>query len=374
VATLESPQFALKLKQEAHRLGFQLVGITSAEPPKHLDVFQAWIDAGHHGEMKYMEQIERRSDPRAILPDCQSIVALGTHYRPANLTTKGAQVASYALGDDYHDLLNQRAAGLVSYLEAEVGHSIAHRIYTDTGPILERELAQRAGLGWIGKNTCLINPAEGSYFVLTELLLGLELARDEPFVSDQCGSCRRCIEACPTKCIREDRTLDASRCISYLTIELRGSIPAELRSAIGEWMFGCDICQDVCPWNLRFAAASEDAAFQPRRFLQSPDPVKFLELDPPSYQEHLRASPLKRPKIEGLRRNAAVVAGNMELQSAVDALIALLTERGSTVERSHAAWALGKIEGAQALSALEVARPDEADPDVLAAIDRALQT
>lgn len=375
MTTPKAVQIGAKLKQEAYRLGFQLVGITSPDPPEHLDIYQSWIDAGHHGEMEYLatpRAFERRSDPQAILAGCQSIIVLGTHYRPSHSPMESAQVACYALGDDYHTVLNERAAKLIEFLENETGRTIGHRVYTDTGPILERELAQRAGLGWIGKNTCLINSQQGSYFFITVILLQQELALDEPIVTDHCGSCRRCIDACPTACIREDRTLDASRCISYLTIELKGQMPDDLRGAVGNWVFGCDICQDVCPWNVRFAATTQDPAFQPRQFLKSPNLIAFLELDEATYQIQLGGSPLKRSKLEGLRRNAATAAGNQKLRTAVAALSVML-EQGSTVERVHAAWALGRIGGEIAASALKAVQQDEIEFEVQSEIERALK-
>jgi epoxyqueuosine reductase len=213
----------------------------------------------------------RRADPREILPECRSILVLATPYSPPDIALSGTSeareveahgltghIASYAWGEDYHDVLPARMKELVQFIETQVGGPVKHRWYTDTGPILERDLAQRAGIGWIGKNTCLISPKFGSYFLLSEILLDLALEPDSPFITDHCGTCTRCIEACPTDCILPDRTIDASRCISYLTIELKDEIPSELRDKIGNWVFGCDICQIVCPWN-RFAGEGDDA-------------------------------------------------------------------------------------------------------------------
>ncbi|MBN1666178.1 MAG: tRNA epoxyqueuosine(34) reductase QueG, partial [Anaerolineales bacterium] len=258
------------IKTEAQRLGFELVGVTSPDPPAHLEVYQAWVQAGRHAEMGYLASeraLLHRADPLRILPACQSILVLGIRY-PAPLEQPDAealsgrgQVAAYAWGADYHEVLPARLQALVAFIETRVGRAIPNRWYTDTGPLLERELAQRAGLGWIGKNTCLINPRHGSYFLLAEILLGLSLPLDEPLITDHCGSCTRCVQACPTGCIRPDRTLEAGRCLSYLTIELKAAIPPELRHSLGDWIFGCDICQQVCPWNQRFAQAEGDWAF-----------------------------------------------------------------------------------------------------------------
>jgi epoxyqueuosine reductase len=261
---------------------------------------------------------------------------------------------------------------LLDRLEAYSGRSIVYRIYTDTGPLLERELAQRAGLGWIGKNTCLIHPRQGSYFFLAEVLLDVGLVPDPPFVADHCGSCTRCLEACPTQCILPDRTLQADRCISYLTIEVKGDIPIELRSALGGWLFGCDVCQQVCPWNLRFAQPTADPAFQPLPWAQMARLQDFLQLDPATYRQGLRDSPLKRPRRSGLLRNAAVVAGNQGDPSLIPALRRLLEEPEPKV-RAHAAWALGRIGGAKAGEALAEAERAEQDAGVRAEILSALE-
>jgi epoxyqueuosine reductase len=257
-------------------------------------------------------------------------------------------------------------------LEAHLGRPIAHRIYTDTGPLLERELAQRAGLGWIGKNSCLIHPRHGSYFFLAEVLLDLDLVPDPPFVADHCGSCTRCLEACPTQCILPDRTLQADRCISYLTIEVRGDIPIELRSRVGGWLFGCDICQQVCPWNLRFAQPTTDPAFQPLPWMQRAGLQDFLQLDAAAYRQELRDSPLRRPRRSGLLRNAAVAAGNQGDTSLIPALRTLLEEPEPMV-RAHAAWALGRIGGPGAREALREAERAEQDAAVRGEILGALE-
>ena len=267
-------------KAEAHHLGFDLVGLTSAEPPGHLDVYRAWLEAGRLATMSYLageRALTRRSDLRRILPGCTTVLVVGLRYPPP---VRDGPIAAYALGQDYHDVIPARLRTLVGWLEQQVGRSLPHRIYTDTGPLLERELGQRAGLGWIGKNTCLIHPRLGSTFLLGEILLSLSLPPDPPMVEDRCGRCTRCLEACPTACIRPDRTLDAARCLSYLTIERRGDIPLPLRAAVGPWLFGCDVCQRVCPWNARFAAPPEPAAWPRRPDLERLTARDFLDADP----------------------------------------------------------------------------------------------
>ena len=289
------------VKAEAHSLGFDLVGVTTPDIPPHYGVYERWLIAGRHGEMGYLateRARQRRADPRQILPECRSILLLGIRYsksrsesslslrvrNPRGGKVEGdlgitGSVAAYAWGDDYHDVLPESLQALVAFIEVQVGCKVPNRWYTDTGPILERDLAQRAGIGWIGKNTCLINPALGSYFLLAEVLLGLDIEPDQPFALDRCGSCKRCIEACPMGCILPNRTIDSQRCISYLTIELKGSIPHDLRPLVGDWVFGCDVCQQVCPWNQRFAPSGGDS-FAPRPGASCPDLIKELALTP----------------------------------------------------------------------------------------------
>ncbi|MGC8857043.1 MAG: tRNA epoxyqueuosine(34) reductase QueG, partial [Anaerolineae bacterium] len=244
-------------------------------------------------------------------------------------------------GEDYHLVLPERMKQLVAFIEAQVGHPVPNRWYTDTGPLLERDLAQQAGLGWIGKNTCLIHPRHGSTFFLAEILLGLELEPDPPFPTDQCGTCTRCIQACPTQCILPNRTLDARRCISYLTIELKEDIPEELRGLLGEWVFGCDVCQSVCPWN-RFASPA-DPAFAPRPGIPLPLLTEELGLTPQAFNQKFKRSPVKRAKRRGYLRNIAVALGNRSEENALPALRAALQDPDSLVSE-HAAWAIQQIE------------------------------
>jgi len=344
---------AQAIKDEAYRLGFDLVGITTPKPPGHLDVYRKWLETGQHAEMAYLANeraIRCRENPREILPECESIIVLGICYpasEPLPLESNQGRIASYAWGQDYHDVLPARLKALVHFIETQVGHPIPNRYYTDTGPLLERELAQRAGLGWIGKNTCLINPQIGSYFFLAEILLGLDLPSDPPFIADRCGNCTRCIDACPTVCISADpngpRTIDAGRCISYLTIELKGSIPLELRSKMGEWVFGCDICQQVCPWN-RFAGSEYPPEFGPQSGQDILDLNKTLTLTPQDFNQKYRGTPIKRTKRRGLLRNVSVAIGN---QLPPDGEIALKrgTEDSELLVREHALWALDQYHG-----------------------------
>jgi epoxyqueuosine reductase len=357
------------IKSYARELGFSLVGITTPDPPAHLDIYRDWIDAGRHAGMAYLarpDAVAKRSDPESVLPGCKAIIVTGTFY---NLTAQDSssdfQVAGYAHGEDYHRVLVERMRVLVTEIERQVGEPVLHRIYTDTGPLLERELAQRAGLGWIGKNTCLIHPTMGSNFLLAELLLDLPLEPDPPFPYDRCGSCTRCIDACPTECILPNRTIKAGQCISYLTIEHKGIIPPTLRPDLDNWIFGCDICQQVCPWNIRFAQHNADEAFLPTKFIQGVQLSNLIKLPPGTWREPFRDSPLERPRRKGLVRNASIVAGNKAKPEWIDDLAYVLRNDPEPIPRAHAAWALKQIDHPRSKEVLSERLTLEQDPEVL---------
>ncbi len=367
---------------KANQLGFPLVGFTVPEPSEHFSKYQQWINQGHHGDMAYLatdRALNRRADPRAILPGCRSILVLGAFYlvpkkKNANTTVDklSGQVASYAWGADYHEVFSHQMATLAQFIVANTPTGTTCRWYTDTGPILERDLAQRAGLGWVGKNTCLIHPGLGSYFLLGEIFLDLDLATDEPFKKDHCGKCRRCIDACPTGCILPGRVLDAQRCISYLTIELKKTIPVELRPLMDDWIFGCDVCQQVCPWNERFASRSRVTLFTLRRGVPYPNLVSEMDLSPDTFNAKFRGSPIKRAKRRGYLRNVAVALGNAQDRSAVGVLQRIIKLDPEPLVRSHVAWALGQIGGSGSLDALRDALSEETDQDVAVTIQSAL--
>jgi len=343
-----------RIKIKSKQLGFVLAGVTTPETPPHYSTFENWLAQGHHGTMNYLETDRsraRRANPHEILPECKSILVLATPYpppspfrRPRSASQEGdggevgTHIASYARGTDYHDILPAQMQELVQFIEEQVGGPIKNRYYTDTGPILERDLAQRAGIGWIGKNTCLINPKQGSYFLLSEILLDLELEPDPPFVTDHCGTCTRCIEACPTDCILPNRTLDATRCISYLTIELKDDIPVELREKIGGWVFGCDICQMVCPWN-RFAPEG-DSAFDTKT--PPPSLTEELTLTPRAFNQRFKRTPIQRAKRRGYLRNVAVALGNTGDMHTLPVLQNALNDEEPMI-REHAQWAIERI-------------------------------
>ena len=366
------------VKQKAHDLGFDLVGVTTCDPPEHRDIFEAWLEAGFHGEMAWMateRAVKRRADPKGILSECQSILVLGMRhdYSLDDRVRDGyGRIASYAWGEDYHDVIPPLLKALVEFIEEQIGHRVPNRWYTDTGPVLERELAQRAGLGWVGKNSCLINPKEGSFFFLAEILLGIALKPDKPLAMDYCGSCTRCIDACPTKCIQPNRTIDAQRCISYLTIELRANIPDDLRSLLGDWVFGCDVCQQVCPWNEHARYAKINPAFKGDRNMPYLDLEKAIGFSTEEFNRTFKKSAVKRSKRRGLLRNIAVVMGNQKLPASIDGLANALQHESEVMVRCHAAWALGQIKSERAFKVLEEAYAHEHDEEVLRAIELAL--
>jgi epoxyqueuosine reductase len=333
------------VKQKARQLGFILAGVTSSDPPEHYNIFEDWLEKGHHATMDYLASDRnriRRADPKQILPKCKSILVLALPYSPLpEGEGAGVRVAAYALGNDYHDVMPPRLKQIVEFIEEQVGHPVPNRYYTDTGPILERELAQRAGLGWIGKNSMLIHPQAGSTFLLAEILLGIELEPDPPFPTDHCGTCTRCLDACPTQCILPDRTLDSNRCISYLTIENKGDIPEDLREQIGDWIFGCDICQQVCPWN-RFAS-------EPDPELQPTIPLPVLRADlllsPVEFNQRFKQTPIQRAKRRGYLRNLAVAIGNTGNEDDIPTL-EQATQDEEPLVREHAEWAIQKIASA----------------------------
>jgi epoxyqueuosine reductase len=336
---------ARRVKAEAYALGFDLAGIARLGEVETAAAFDAWVAAGYAGEMAWLARgAEKRHDTRTPYADVVSavVVAMSSGGRePAG------PVARYARGGDYHDVMVERLRELHRRIDALVGRSVPGKAYVDTGPILERDLARRAGLGWFGKNTNLINPATGSFVFLGALLLGAELEPDAPFEADRCGTCTRCLDACPTDAFVGPRVLDATRCISYLTIELRDAIPIELRERMGGLLYGCDVCQDVCPWNVRFARAlPDDSPYAAREALGGRDARtlarELLGMTQAEFSAAFKGSPMKRAKLRGLKRNAAVVLGNVGDASDVDVLTRALDDEEPLV-REHAAWALAQL-------------------------------
>ncbi|MCX7643017.1 MAG: tRNA epoxyqueuosine(34) reductase QueG [Armatimonadetes bacterium] len=347
------------VKEKGAELGFDLIGIAPVQRPPTFPHYDRWLAFGFHGTMTYMERRKaERADIRLLLPDAKAVIVGAVNYfvpeEPTSDPSKPVgQVSRYAWGIDYHKVLLGKLEALLGYLKSLLGDWVRGKAYVDTGPILERDFAVQAGLGWIGKNTCLINPKLGSYLFLGELIVNVPLTPDEPFTRSHCGKCVRCVTACPTGALIAPYQLDARRCISYLTIELRGSIPRELRPLIGTWVFGCDICQDVCPWNRRAKPTGEEA-FKPRAWA-SPKLLDLLQLSEEEFRERFKHSPIKRVKRSGLVRNACVALGNLKDAKAVPLLSNLLFSDPDPVVREHAAWALGQIATEEAVKALRKA-------------------
>ncbi len=335
-----------RLKQHARGLGFDLVGIAPAGPADGFDRLRDWLDRGFAGEMTYMHRhAEARRHPASVLPVVRSVVMLAMNYKPADEPEKDdrncGRIARYARGADYHDVLRERLNRLLVWLQTE-RPGCKGRGVVDTAPLLERDFARRAGLGWVGKNTMLLNKRLGSYFFLAALLVDLELRPDEPFTARHCGTCTACLDACPTGAFVGPGVLDSRRCISYLTIELKGAVPAELRRGVGDWLFGCDICQEVCPWN-RKAPASAEPAWRPRPELESVDPIELLGLSEEEFRRRFRGTALMRSKRRGLLRNAALVLGNVGDERALQAL-RRVRDDAEPVVREAVEWAIAEIE------------------------------
>lgn len=331
------------IKAQAHGLGFDLVGITRAGPADTADQFERWHAAGRAGTMEYLsKKAELRRDSRLPYEGVVSAIVVGFDYGGRE---PPGPVARYARGDDYHEVMWKKLNALQGWIGEQVGRDVRGRGFVDTGPILERDLARRAGLGWFGKNTNLISPKIGSFFFIGALLVDLELTPDAPFEADRCGTCTACLDACPTKAFVAPRELDAQRCISYLTIELRDSIPDTLREAMGANIYGCDICQDVCPWNERFAQSLREPAFKARD-INARDAAStaraILAMDEPAYRATYRGSAMKRAKRAGLRRNAAIVLGNVGKLDDVSVLEGARVD-ANPLEREHIDWALERL-------------------------------
>jgi epoxyqueuosine reductase len=348
------PNLRSLIVEQAEGLGFDLVGVAAAGQAPHADGFRAWIDQGYAGEMTWLARNQqRRLEPAQVVPGARSVVMVGLRYfvedPPAALWNDPlrGRVARYAWGPDYHDQLLPRLMQLANFLKAEGG---ACRAYVDTGPLLERSWAAQAGLGFIGKNSLLINPELGSYLFLGGLITDLVLEPDEPATADgamlgkgQCGACQRCLQVCPTHAFPAPYILDSRRCISYLTIELKGAIPEPLRDKMGSWIYGCDACQECCPWVRRFSASRPDRflAFDAERF--APDLMELMTLDAAAFRERYRRTPLVRTKRRGLLRNAAVALGNAGEREALPVLRRALDDPEALI-REHAAWAIARIE------------------------------
>jgi len=367
------------IKEKAIELGFDLVGVAPARRSPHADAYASWVDAGYAASMGYMlRDVARRQDPRQVLPGAHSVIVVGLSYFSAappdemwSDPSRG-RIARYAWGRDYHEILTPRLHQLARFIQAETGREVGHRVVVDTGPVLERDVAAQAGLGFIGKNTCLINPRLGSYLFLGEILLCHELDFDEPAADSgarvliaarpgsqagferyqreqpargrvgTCGACTRCLKACPTQAFPAPYVLDSNRCISYLTIELKDSIPLALRPLLGNWIFGCDECQSVCPWPRRFAQPNQANLLRFDPGQAAPKLLDLISLPEDESRARFRQTPLWRAKRRGLLRNVAVALGNWGSPLAASALQRALHDPEPLI-REHAAWALERI-------------------------------
>jgi epoxyqueuosine reductase len=370
--TLSPDELSERIRARAREMGFGAVGVAPVHASAHGDAYERWIAQEMHGDMAYLareDAVAKRRDPAVLVPGARSAVVVGLEYFNADADpftpadpARGI-VARYARNDDYHELMKERLIQLQDWINDTL-LSVHGRAYVDTGALLERELASRAGLGWHGRNTMLIQPRRGSYWFLGAILLDVDLAYDAPFATEHCGTCSACLNACPTGALLgRDETgaprMDARRCISYLTIELRGPIPRELRPAIGNRVYGCDICQEVCPWN-RFATPSTEPAFLAREGLDGPSLIDWMGMTQEDFSRRFKNSPIKRTKRRGLLRNVAVALGNWGAPEAVPALAAALNDEEALV-RGHAAWALGRIGTEAARQALRGREEVETD-------------
>lgn len=372
---MKGEALARVLRERGGELGLKAVGIASTAPSDHAELLERWLASGYAATMEWMGRTAAvRADLRKRFPWVRSAVVASLSYLPYDGERRDApglvpHVSRYALGRDYHRVLGERLEALAAFLRDEAPGAEA-RVYVDTGPVLERELAARAGLGWFGKHTNLIAPGGDSWIFLGVILTDLELPPDVP-VPDRCGTCTACLEACPTGAIPEPYVVDARRCLSYLTIEHRGAIRPEQRPWLEEWVFGCDLCQEVCPWNRKVPPA-EEPVFRATEFLLHADLLALVRLDGPSYRRHFSNSPLERPRLRGLVRNAIIVAANTENEEALDGARSRLADEDPVV-RATAAWAIGRRSSTEDRRGLRAARDTERDEEARAEITAALE-
>jgi epoxyqueuosine reductase len=375
-ATVSAKTLTQRIKARGAALGFDLVGVSPVGEHPHGEAFADWLRRGFHGEMGYLPRTARqRRHPGEFLPWAKSIVSVGLNYStPASreVEQEGIHgwISRYARGDDYHGVMEAKLQRLLDYVQEEAGTHVQGRVFVDAGPVMDREVGSRAGIGWYGKNTNLLSMKVGSFFFLGELFLGVELEWDRP-MRDRCGQCRLCLDACPTNAFVGPYVLDARKCISYLTIELKGAIAPELRPLMGTHIFGCDICQDVCPYNSRIKPTKE-AAFHPRPGLHAPELIPLLGLTEAEFRSKFQGSPILRAKRRGFLRNVCVALGNLRRPEAVPSLVRALQHDPDPLVRGHAAWALGQIATSEARAGLGEALAREREPDVLAEIQAAL--
>jgi epoxyqueuosine reductase len=356
------------IKDKGLEIGFDLVGISPVGSFPENQFYKEWLARGFAGEMKYMEkEPEKREDIKRLFPEAKSVISCGLNYNtsyPYSVKENDRQkgwISRYAWGEDYHEVMQRKLLILLEFIKGAAPQGIKARIYVDTGPLLERVYGKYSGIGWFGKNTCLINQKIGSWIFVGEIITNIELDYDSPS-PDRCGTCTRCIDACPTGAIIEPYVIDSRLCISYLNIELRGKIPVELRDKMGNNIFGCDICQDVCPWNRR-AKITDETSFQPREGLYNPDLSSLSQLTDESFRLQFKRSPMKRAKRKGFIRNILVAMGNSGLKGFIPYLKESLKDKDPAV-RAHAAWALWKLEGEESYHTISSLLEVESEPMV----------
>ncbi len=346
---MNASELTRALRDEAVAIGFHKVAIARAQPLlRDRAALSAWLRGDRHATMAWMARApEKRSDPELLLPGCKSVVALAVNYWPgeSEASSRPGRVARYARGRDYHKVMGKKLKDLALWLAKESG--APSRTFVDTGPVLERAWAERAGLGWIGKNANLLTRDLGSWLLLGEVLTLASLEADAGPHEDFCGSCTACLDACPTGAIESPGVVNSNACISYWTIEHRGAIPESRREGIGDWIFGCDVCQDVCPWNVSFAKEAIDDPFALREDLNGLDPAEILGLDEAAFRRRYSGTSLMRARFDGMRRNACIVLGNRRDPAALPPL-RRARDDADPVVRDHARWAIARIEGRSA--------------------------
>jgi epoxyqueuosine reductase len=366
------------IKAEAANLGFSLIGFSDSSSLQQTHRYKDWLHRGFNASMGYLsrpDSLSKRFNPNLLVKGCCTVLSLGFSYPLIDFhkfpgSTTGGWISSYAIMEDYHDTLKGLAEQLSTRIQKMIGGNYTFRVFTDSTPILEREFGVLGNLGWIGKNANLISPTVGSHFLLAEILTNLEMKPEEMTIKDRCGKCHHCMDACPTHCIQADRTIDSRKCISYLTIENKEGIPIELRENFGQWVFGCDICQTVCPWNQHLQRNGEIQ--QAYRISPVIDLAKQLNFSENEFANYYSGTPVLRAGWLGFTRNLIIAAGNMQDEESMSPLIKLLKDHPLPYIRSHAAWALGKLQVANAHQQLKKGLLSERDPKVIAEIQSAI--
>ena len=370
---MDSNEIINTIKLLSHQLGFVEAGIALPQRPAHFNTFLTWLNDGHAAGMNYLgteRSVTARQNPQYLMPECKSVILFLARY-PSGVPSGNrtvqvghGRVSTYAWGKDYHIVLLDKLEQLITRFVSITGHPVLYRGFTDSAPLLEREMAVDAGLGWIGRNSCLISPTHGSFTFISEILTDLPLEQDREIIPDRCGSCHRCMDACPTKCILPNRTIAAERCISYLTIENRGQIPSEFRSLVGDWVFGCDICQSVCPWNSRVDDSQVDGQFYDNDHIQNLELELELSLTEDDFKHIYHDSPVLRAKRSGYLRNVVLALGNQGESSNRSLVLDVIRIEKEAMIRAAAVWAASKMMNDQMRDQLLAIQAYEADESV----------